>query len=132
MIAIDTNVLIRFLIKDDKDQAQKAKQLLSEQEKKDGNILISNIVLLEVIWVLKSGYNVPKPEIINTLKKILSNNLFQFENRQLILETIQKYENNEGDFADYFIGNISKQHNASPTYTFDKEASKDNLFELLK
>ena len=73
----------------------------------------------------------PKLKVISTVKKILSNNLFKFEDRSLIIMTLRNYERSGADFADYLIGNLSKKYNAEPTFTFDKSAGKDDLFELL-
>lgn len=132
MIAIDTNILIRFFINDDEKQSEQVNNLFAHQEEQENSIFISNIVLVELIWVLKSGYKVKKSDILKTLKLLFSNEIFKFEDRHLLLETIKKYEAESGDFADYLIGSIGSKYNASTTYTFDKRAVRDNNFTLLE
>jgi predicted nucleic-acid-binding protein len=51
MIAVDTNVLVRFLVRDDAEQASRADSLIRSEE-----IWISKTVLLETEWVLRSLY----------------------------------------------------------------------------
>lgn len=93
MIAIDTNVLIRFLVRDNEEQSRKVKELFKQQEKEGNNIFISNIVLVEIIWVLQSGYEVPKSKVISTVKKILSNTFSALYNFTIRLQTNSRFHN---------------------------------------
>ncbi|MFP4548779.1 MAG: PIN domain-containing protein [Fidelibacterota bacterium] len=131
MIAVDTNIIVRFFVNDDDDQSNLAIKLFREQESIGGHIFIANIVLVELVWVLKKGYNVEKEDIIKSLRILLSNTLFYFEDIQLLKETIEKYQKESADFADYLIGEIGQKYNAKTTYTFDKKARKDNNFTIL-
>lgn len=63
MRAIDTNVLVRFLTKDDPEQYAKARTLIER-----GDIFVATTVLLEVEWVLRSGYAYARLDIINALR----------------------------------------------------------------
>jgi len=60
MIAVDTNVLVRFLVKDDLAQFQRAEKLLQEHE-----IYITDTVLLETEWVLRFAYNLAPDDILH-------------------------------------------------------------------
>ena len=60
MIGIDTNILVRYLTKDDIEQAITASNLLEQYSGDESSVYINNIVLCEVIWVLESGYKYPK------------------------------------------------------------------------
>ncbi len=59
MIALDTNVLIRFLTRDDEDQYQRSKRLIGSED-----VLIPNTVLLEANWVLRNGYGYDAQEVL--------------------------------------------------------------------
>ncbi len=61
--AIDTNVLIRFLTKDDPEQYAKARVLIE-----GGDIFVATTVLLEAEWVLRSGYEYSRIDIISALR----------------------------------------------------------------
>ena len=52
MIAIDTNILVRYITQDDLQQAEAAENLLAIYNNKPQSIFINNIVLCEFIWVL--------------------------------------------------------------------------------
>lgn len=66
MIAIDTNVLVRFLVDDDKEQAERARSLISNND-----VLISTTVLLETEWVLRGGYEFAPDQIASGLSLVL-------------------------------------------------------------
>lgn len=63
MHAIDTNVLVRFLTKDDPEQYAKARELIE-----GGNIFVATTVLLEAEWVLRSAYEYARIDVINALR----------------------------------------------------------------
>jgi len=56
MIALDTNVLVRFLVEDDEKQSQKATRLIRNAQKRGEPLFISDIVMCEVVWVLSTSY----------------------------------------------------------------------------
>ena len=131
MIGVDTNLLVRFFIYDDDAQYKLVDKLFQDQEQIGDFIFISNIVLVELVWALRSGYNVSKHDIIQTLTILLSNPLFQFTDHSLILMALDKYKSGLADFADYLIGATGKKYKTETTYTFDKKSGKDSLFTLL-
>jgi len=63
MKALDTNVLIRFLVQDDVNQADKVIQLFSKAEQNKEVLFVPLLVVLEVIWVLQSAYSVTREDI---------------------------------------------------------------------
>ena len=58
MIALDTNVLVRFLVKDDEQQAELVRVLFMEAEQRKEPLLVPLLVVLELIWVLESVYEI--------------------------------------------------------------------------
>ena len=75
MIAIDTNILIRFLVEDDAHQTKKAEKILKKHNN-DGEIYLTNIVLVETEWVLSSVYQFSKNKIWSTIDLILNTKQF--------------------------------------------------------
>lgn len=67
MIGLDTNVLVRFLVRDDEDQFDRARRLIRREAQADEPARISLLVLLETEWVLRSRYKLTKSEILDTL-----------------------------------------------------------------
>lgn len=127
MIAIDTNVLIRYITNDDEEQYILATNLLEKYSGKEKSIFINNIVLCELVWVLSSGYKYKKVEIVRTLKLFLSSIELAFENYELTFLAVTEYENTAGDFSDILIGLINN-YKGYQTYSFDKQALKSKYF----
>ncbi len=66
MIAIDTNVVVRFLVNDDREQARRARALIDGED-----AFVATTVLLETEWVLRSAYQLPRHELIDALRAFL-------------------------------------------------------------
>jgi len=131
MIAVDTNVLVRYITNDDKEQALLATTLLDSYIGKEKSIFINNIVLCELVWVLVRGYKYQKEDIIKTLKLLLSSVEFEFENHELAFLTVIEYEKAEADFSDILIDLLNHYRNCKVTYSFDQKALKLKYFKKL-
>lgn len=129
MIGLDTNVLVRYLTKDDETQWQQAVQLIGSGEQ----CFISNIVLCEMVWVLKGKpYLFGKEEILKTLEAMLQSPVFEFENRSAVYQTVQRTKQGCADFSDYLIGAIAHQAGCRYTATFDRKLKDEKQFHCLE
>jgi predicted nucleic-acid-binding protein len=63
MLAIDTNVIVRLLTNDERDQAAKAKALIAEND-----VFVATTILLETEWVLRGAYGLTKTDVIGALR----------------------------------------------------------------
>ena len=72
MIGLDTNVLVRFLVRDDEEQFERACKLIRRQAQDGQPVRISLLVLLETEWVLRSRYKLKKGEILSAFSDLLS------------------------------------------------------------
>ena len=131
MIAIDTNVLVRYLTNDDEIQSYKASQLLSSQAGSNNSIFINNIVICELIWVLERGYKYSKQQVTSAIKEILATVEFSFENHKILWTSIIEYEKSKADFSDILIGKLNISKNCTCTFTFDIDASTLSTFTLI-
>lgn len=135
MIAIDTNVLLRYLLQDDETQSLKANALLLGPEK----ILVTDIVLAEAIWTLKGKrYKLSKQQIVDVVHALLAEPAIVFEDGHAVWGALKDYAQTapiktdtgklkEVDFPDTLIINKvqrygQKQGIAIKLYTFDKAA----------
>jgi predicted nucleic-acid-binding protein len=66
MLGIDTNVLVRYLVRDDQAQYEKARRLIDRELSKGEPVLVSLLVLLETEWVLRSRYDLAKADLVAT------------------------------------------------------------------
>ena len=132
MIGIDTNVLARYLIEDDEKQTQKAVELIDKYSGDNAAIFINNIVICELVWVLKRGYNYPKPQLVKLLKEIITTIEFCVEDSKVLWESISEYENSSVDFSDILIGNFNVARGCIHSFTFDKKASNLESFSPIE
>jgi predicted nucleic-acid-binding protein len=124
MLGIDTNILVRFLVRDDETQFEKARRLIRREVAAGRRVLLSQLVLLETEWVLRSRYGLQKMEIIGAFSALLDANDVQFENEPAIEEALFVWKDRSVGFADCLIGAQNKRLGCSATATFDVKASK--------
>ncbi len=132
MIAIDTNILVRYITEDDESQAKLVADLFYKQTGKEDSILVNNIVLCELVWVLSRGYDCPKERIIVILKSLLAAVELKFEDRRAVFLAVGEYENSQADFSDALIGVVNSHIHDADTYSFDKKALKIKYFHELE
>lgn len=124
MLGIDTNILVRFLVRDDETQFEKARRLIQRETDGGGRVFVSQLVLLETEWVLRSRYDLQKIEIIGAISGLLDANDVQFEDESAIEEAIFVWKDKSVGFADCLIGAQNKRLGCSATATFDLKASR--------
>jgi predicted nucleic-acid-binding protein len=123
VIAIDTNVLIRFLVRDDEAQFLAASNLIYDCIANSQPVLISLLVMLETEWVLRSRYKISKPEIAAVFNKLLESKETMFEDEESLEESLQAWKESSADFADCLIVTKSRRLGCSNLMTFDLKAS---------
>jgi len=128
---IDTNVLVRYLVKDDRKQAEKASAFIKKTISSGGRCFINQIVLCELVLVLESAYGCSKEEIIDVLEKILITKQFEIQDKNTVRQALHDYASGKGDFADYLIGRINQNHGCDRTATFDRALKNRDSFEIL-
>lgn len=128
MIALDSNVLIRYIIQDDKTQARQA-AIVIESLTPDSPAFISCIVLCEVHWVLKTTYKIAKQDRFHALQNILSIAVFEIESLEVCLKALKLYKTGQADFSDYLIQQLAHQQGYETVITFDKIAQKCQGFQ---
>ena len=132
MKALDTNVLIRFLVKDDNQQAKAVYRIFKQGESNSEVFFVPTLVLLETIWVLDSVYESTRQEIIETIDELLLMPILEFEAQSVVRNFINSAHENKTDLSDLLIAHHAKYSGCTSVITFDKRAAKFELFELLK
>lgn len=133
MIAIDTNVLLRYLLGDDALQSKKASRLI----KGSWRVLVPDAVLVETVWTLEGRkYQLEKKEIVKTILHLFHEPSIVFENSQVVWKALNTYKKaksvkgKEAGFADALIvcksRNIIEKMNEEfeGVYSFDKAAQQ--------
>lgn len=131
MIGLDTNILVRYIVRDDQQQADDAQKLIETQCTLDTPGYICLIVLCELVWVLSRGYGYERSVISSVLRRILSVQELHVQNAELAWRALKRFEKGKADFADYLIGVNNRANKTSVTYTFDQKAAESTLFQLV-
>lgn len=130
MIGVDTNVLVRYLTQDDPIQARMVDSFVSESAANGVRLHIDDVVLCELVWVLRGAYRFNRTAIASAIEALLDTALFSFEDRDLLRRALAQYRNGNGDFADYVIGVRNVKAGCERTATFDQALSETDFFPL--
>lgn len=129
MNTIDTNVLLRVLIDDleNKQQSELARECVATIKQ----LYITQVVQVEMVWVLKHAYKFLKERIVFILENLALNGAIELQNRKIYLKALAYYTLNNIDFADAIILAEAEELKATPLLTFDKKLSKLENAELV-
>ena len=132
MAALDTNVLVRFLVRDDVTQLEAARQLIRSCINEGQTLFVPLTVALELEWVLRSNFGFGKAEVIQTLSQLLSAAELSFESEDALEAAVSQYGKSAADFSDYLHVALAVRAAAQPLWTFDKAAARLDGARLLK
>lgn len=124
MLGLDTNVLVRYLVRDDALQFVKAQRLISRESARGEPVLISLLVLLETEWVLRSRYELSKPEILSTFSALLEVADLVIEDESSVELALYSWKDSVADFADCLVEARNRRLGCEATATFDSKALK--------
>lgn len=124
MLGVDTNVLVRYLTRDDSSQYEKARRLIDREVAKGEPILVSLLVLLETEWVLRSRYELAKTDIVTAFSALLDTADLTFEDEPSVENAVYSWKDSAADFADCLIEARNRQLGCRATATFDSRALK--------
>jgi len=132
MKALDTNVLVRFLVADDKAQAEAARDLLRQAETSGRPLFVPLPVMLELIWVLQSAYEVPREQLIESIQKMLTMPALNFEAHEAVQRMVDSARECQAGLADLLIAHAAIGAGCKTVLTFDKRAARTRWFTLLE
>jgi predicted nucleic-acid-binding protein len=124
MIGIDTNVLVRYLVRDDPAQFGRAQRLISREAASGEPVLISLLVLMEMEWVLRSRYGQQKAEILGALSALLDTAEVSFEDEPSVEHAVHTWKDSATDFGDCLINARNLRLGCRATATFDRKKAK--------
>ncbi|MGF1668944.1 MAG: PIN domain-containing protein [Balneolaceae bacterium] len=126
MKGADTNLIVRFLVRDVEEQALKIKRLLDQ-----GEFLFINVVVLsELYWVLVHVYEYSKNDFVIAIDALLDLKNIQFFDREIVRKSLADYIHSNIEFTDCLIHQLNKMEGLV-TLTFDKKATRLDNMELV-
>lgn len=130
MIALDTNVLVRYFAQDEMEQSAKATMLIeSLTDVQQG--FISNVVLVETVWVMQRVFDADRQTIASIIRNMLLIQGFLLENREIVKKSVDLYSTSNADFADCLIAKTAEFYGCQSVMTFDVKAAKACGMKLL-
>jgi len=122
-VLLDTNVIIRFLVRDHEEHWLQSVEIFRTIEEEKLEAMLMDFILAEVIYVLKRIYKYEKKEIASTLKKLLLYKNLYTENKLITFEALEIYAEKNIDFADAMLC-AKKNLEGFEIISFDKDVKR--------
>lgn len=131
-IAIDTNVLVRWLVRDDPTQSAAASRLMAAAEEGGVPVMLLFGVLMETEWVLRSRYKLDKSALVRVFTQLLETDGLQFEDEAALEEALFRWKESKADFTDCLLAAKAGLLRRQPFMTFDAAAAQLPGAQLLR
>ncbi|MBD3942234.1 type II toxin-antitoxin system VapC family toxin [Microbacterium sp. NEAU-LLC] len=130
LVGIDTNVLLRYIVRDDEEQYQAARRLLeSLTVERPG--FIAQVTLAELAWVLGRVHKLTRTDCLLVIHRLVQTEVLEFDDGESVVRALALAD--EGaDFADALIEGIMNLFGATETVTFDRHAAEKLGWRLLE
>jgi predicted nucleic-acid-binding protein len=119
MRAVDTNMLVRLLVRDD------ARQVASAEAFIERGAWVSHIVLVETVWVLDAVYGRTHAQLVNALSLLLSHAQLTVQDEDVVAAALAHYRNHPAlGFSDCLVLEVARKAGHLPLGTFDKRLAR--------
>lgn len=117
---VDTNILIRHLTGDPPGQAARATRFLANTDA----LLLADLVVVEVVYVLESYYEVERPRIAGMVRSIIAFDAIRVVDEDLLLRAIEVYEIDRLDFAEAYLVASAERAGVGAVASFDRSIDR--------
>lgn len=119
MLAIDTNILVRLVVRDDGRQVEAAEEFVQK------GAWISHLVLAETLWVLDSVYELSRAQIATAVDMLLNHRDLTVQDAEVVASALAHYRSRSTiDFSDCLVLEIARKAGHLPIGTFDRSFAK--------
>jgi predicted nucleic-acid-binding protein len=129
--ALDTNILVRFLVQDNQKQCARVNRWFESTEQEKTVLYVPLLVTLELIWVLRSVYAVERKAILHAFDALLQLPVLKFEKQPVVRDFLTQAAQSNGGLAALLIAESCRASDCKSVLTFDKGASRSSLFIAL-
>lgn len=127
MRAVDTNVLVRLLVRDDEEQVRAAERFVAS------GAWVSHLVLIEAVWVLDAVYARTDRQIGDAVEMLLNHDVLTVQEGEVVAAALQTFRNRSAaDFSDCLIVETARKAGHAPLGTFDRRLATVEGAERLK
>jgi predicted nucleic-acid-binding protein len=131
LIGLDTNILVRYFTHDDARQTPLAIRLVDEQLDPAQPGHVSLVTLVELVWVLRTGYGAERETVADIVNRLLADARFVMQEPSSVWAALDAYLNAPVDFADALIAALDRDAGCIETLTFDRGAARISGVRLL-
>jgi predicted nucleic-acid-binding protein len=128
MIALDTNVLVRYIVEDDPEQSPAAAAMIERALERNEALFVPQVVLCELVWVLSFAYRFNREAIVGVVQQLRRGAQITVEGADEVKRAVESYAAGRGDFADYLIAERSVASGCSIIASFDAALWSDKRF----
>ena len=125
MIAVDTNVLVRYLVRDDAERAESARILLEGLTPAEPGYICREVTI-ELVWVLERPYKFSRSAIADIVVELTVTNSLVVEAADDVVSVAHRYRSGGPDFADLMILAAARRAGATHLRTFDRRFSMED------
>ena len=119
MHAVDTNLLVRLLVRDDADQVNAAEAFIAN------GAWVSHLVLAETLWVLDAVYNRSPAQIANAVDRMLNHKELALEDTEVVALALAHFRSRPSlGFSDCLVLEIARKAGHLPLGTFDRNLAR--------
>jgi predicted nucleic-acid-binding protein len=118
--AVDTNVLLRYIVRDDPRQFDRAAAFLGTRTAADP-VFVGLIVIAELVWALRRRYRYSREDVRTAIMTLMEAAEVVFEDEEYLSALLAG--SSKGDIADHLIAHCAAKAGCSSTVTFDKAAA---------
>ncbi len=123
MIGLDTNVLVRYVMQDDRKQSEKASTLIESLTPENPGF-VPLVALVELVWVLTSCYDLTREQVAQALDAFLRAKEIVLDRTEQVSQALRMFGASAADFADCLIERTAAAAGCEKTMTFDTGAAK--------
>ncbi len=127
MRAVDTNVLVRLVVRDDAKQVRTAEEFIAS------GAWVSHLVLTETTWVLDAVYERTAEQIATVIHMLLNHEHLTVQDADAVSAATEKFKKRPAlGFSDCLVLEIARKAGHLPLGTFDRDLGKLDGAVLLK
>jgi len=123
----DTNFYLRFILKDNQNQAKESKEFLAKAKEGKIKIIFLPEVIFEMEFVLRSVYSLSQKDIVRYLLPLIKTDYLEIEEREIWLLAFKIFQETNLSLFDIFLFLKAKKEKAQ-ILNFDKDFKKLNKF----
>jgi predicted nucleic-acid-binding protein len=119
MRAVDTNIVVRIIVRDDSQQAEAAESFIEE------SAWVSIPVLLQSLWTLGSAYGQDSKSLAQTIEMLLTHDRLVLQDSDAVASALEQFRARPSlGFADCLILSLARKAGHLPLGTFDRKLAK--------